>query len=332
MAGFAPEAAAPALSVSWRDRRRSRVAEVSDGARMMFSDVAVLRTLAVVAVMWAVAALARRKVGTWALALAFAAALYLFAEMVNTLVEMLVDRISLDAHRFSARIKHAAAFLSFVFGAAAFGLLLVVSGKLFFGTAATSAIAIAAAAAAAPPAPTSPPRRQPPSPRPAGIATRSDPLRGSGSARQLHHTAAREAPAVEREVREGGAEARAVTGEPPSPRPAGIATRSDPLRGSARQLHHTGEGAGPEHETLATHRGPPSVPGAHPAPLRQVNPAAQPGAAGEGGAGGEGGRRGARRTGGGGSGSWRSILHPVLWEDRVARRRRYRVARETSTD
>jgi diacylglycerol kinase len=115
---------------SWRQRRRSRLAEVVDGGAMMFADVAVVRAAVATAVMLALAFLARhRSPCAWALALAACA--FLFSEMLNTLVEMLVDRISLEANVFSARIKHAAAFLSACVGAAAVVLVGVVLYQAF---------------------------------------------------------------------------------------------------------------------------------------------------------------------------------------------------------
>lgn len=112
-------------AVGWRDRRRSRVREVSDGAAMLFMDVAVVRTLVVVCIMLAVAFLARRhsKFVTWLVA---AAVFFMFCEMFNTITEMLVDRISLANNPFSARIKHASAFVSAVSGIIAFSLFFVV--------------------------------------------------------------------------------------------------------------------------------------------------------------------------------------------------------------
>jgi diacylglycerol kinase len=112
-------------AVGWRDRRRSRVREVSDGAAMLFMDVAVVRTLVVVCIMLVVAFLARRhsKFVTWLVA---AAVFFMFCEMFNTITEMLVDRISLANNAFSARIKHASAFVSAVSGIIAFSLFFVV--------------------------------------------------------------------------------------------------------------------------------------------------------------------------------------------------------------
>ena len=122
--------AAPA-DLSWRERRRSRLAEVVDGGAMMFSDVAVVRAAVVCGVLLLLSVLARHRSNyTWALAVAACA--FLFSEMLNTLVEMVVDRISLEPHVFSARIKHAAAFLSACVGVTAFGLAAVVLYQVFF--------------------------------------------------------------------------------------------------------------------------------------------------------------------------------------------------------
>lgn len=253
------------------------MAEISDGARMMFSDVAVVRTLAVVVLMWVVAALARRRVGAWAFALACAAALYLFAEMVNTLVEMLVDRISLQPHRFSARIKHAAAFLSFMVGAVAFALLAVVGVKLFFGTAAAPA----------------------PAPAPAPAAAPAHPFRSSSgiapSSRLLHtHTTLTAAAA---QPRAPSREAASGEAAPPA-REASIAFPSS------------------EKPRAAEAAAEPAVPRCAAADPWAVRAERRTEGRTE--------KRIRRRGAGGGS-----LLNPLLWEDRVARRRRYRVARET---
>jgi len=112
-------------TIGWRDRRRSRVREIADGAGMLFTDVAVIRTLVVVGVMLVVAFLARKH-SKFVLWLVVASVFFMFCEMFNTITEMLVDRISLETHPFSARIKHASAFVSAVSGLIAFSLLFVV--------------------------------------------------------------------------------------------------------------------------------------------------------------------------------------------------------------
>jgi diacylglycerol kinase len=127
-----PEPAGTTPLLSWRDRRRSRLAEVADGGAMMYADVAVVRASVLAAVMLAVAFLARHRSG-FAVALAVAAGAFLFAEMINTLVEMLVDRISLEANAFSARIKHAAAFVSACVGLVSVALLAAVAFQLWCG-------------------------------------------------------------------------------------------------------------------------------------------------------------------------------------------------------
>jgi diacylglycerol kinase len=116
--------------IGWRDRRRSRVREVADGAAMMFMDVAVIRTLIVVCVMLVVAFLARKH-STFVTWLIVSAIFFMFCEMFNTITEMLVDRISLSHNLFSARIKHASAFVSAVSGIIAFTLFFVVLYNLF---------------------------------------------------------------------------------------------------------------------------------------------------------------------------------------------------------
>jgi diacylglycerol kinase len=117
-------------SIGWRDRRRSRIREVADGAAMMFMDVAVVRTLIVVCVMLVVAFLARKH-STFVTWLIVSAIFFMFCEMFNTITEMLVDRISLSHNLFSARIKHASAFVSAVSGIIAFTLFFVVLYNLF---------------------------------------------------------------------------------------------------------------------------------------------------------------------------------------------------------
>jgi diacylglycerol kinase len=114
-----------AAAVSWRHKKqRSRVTEVADGGAMLFSDVAMVRTLVVVAVMLAVVILARRRAAPYAAALAIAAAFFFLCEAYNTIVEMLVDRISMEHNVFSARIKHSSAFVSAVAGTVAFAILI----------------------------------------------------------------------------------------------------------------------------------------------------------------------------------------------------------------
>jgi diacylglycerol kinase len=120
-------------ALSWRERRRSRLAEVADGGAMMFADVAVVRASVVCAALLALAFFARHR-SSCAWMLALAACAFLFSEMLNTLVEMLVDRISLEVNVFSARIKHAAAFLSACVGVVASGLALVVLYQTVAGT------------------------------------------------------------------------------------------------------------------------------------------------------------------------------------------------------
>jgi diacylglycerol kinase len=121
----------PPSNMSWRERRRSRLAEVMDGGAMMFSDVAVVRAVGAAAVMLVLAFVARNR-STWAWALVIAAFAFLFAEMLNTLVEMLVDRISLEANVFSARIKHASAFFSACTAVVAICVTVVVSYHALF--------------------------------------------------------------------------------------------------------------------------------------------------------------------------------------------------------
>jgi diacylglycerol kinase len=107
------------------------MAEIVDGGAMVFSDVAMIRTAVVVVLMWVVAFFGRR-CSKAALPLAIAAGIFFLAETLNTLVEMLVDRISLEANVFSARIKHASAFLSACVGTVAFLLLALVGYHMFF--------------------------------------------------------------------------------------------------------------------------------------------------------------------------------------------------------
>jgi len=109
------------------------LAEVADGGAMMFADVAVVRASVVCAALLALAFFARHR-SSCAWMLALAACAFLFSEMLNTLVEMLVDRISLEVNVFSARIKHAAAFLSACVGVVASGLALVVLYQTVAGT------------------------------------------------------------------------------------------------------------------------------------------------------------------------------------------------------
>jgi len=347
-----------AHSISWRDRRRSRIAEVSDGARMMFSDVAVVRTAAVVAAMWVVAALGRSRAGPWAFALAFAAALYLFAEMVNTLVEMLVDRISLQPHRFSARIKHAAAFLSFLTGAAAFLLLGIVAVKLFFGPSRTAALAslggTQAALASLGPSPALASRggtqaalaSRGPSP---ALASRGGPLNSS------HSTSA--AAATQSQPHSHAIPHNYALSEPLL-EPTSAAHRRNllwhhrqnpqrsqtPLPGSGAQDRR--HAAAPDGDA----RGGEAQGGGDAQGDARSGGDARGGGYAQGGGDARGGgdeqsggtsvaRAAGRRPLSGrwaeairseGSGTWRSsILHPLLWEERVARRRRYRTARET---
>jgi diacylglycerol kinase len=118
------------VEISWRARRRSRVAEISDGCFMLLSDVAVIRTIAVVAVMFVVAFLSRKH-STLTSALTIAACFYLLCELFNTVVETIVDRISLEANVLSARIKHASAFISALAGGTSFVLLFVVLYQVF---------------------------------------------------------------------------------------------------------------------------------------------------------------------------------------------------------
>jgi len=145
-------------TIGWRDRRRSRVREVADGAGMLFTDVAVIRTLVVVGVMLVVAFLARKH-SKFVLWLVVASVFFMFCEMFNTITEMLVDRISLETHPFSARIKHASAFVSAVSGLIAFSLLFVVLYNLLISPNTTTSCAPAAPPAAAelPPLPPAPP-------------------------------------------------------------------------------------------------------------------------------------------------------------------------------
>lgn len=92
---------------------------------MLFSDVAVVRTVVAVAVMLAVAFVMRRR-SVWTHVLAALACAYLLCEFINTIVEMIVDRISLAPNMMSARIKHSSAFVSALCGSAAFIALAVV--------------------------------------------------------------------------------------------------------------------------------------------------------------------------------------------------------------
>jgi diacylglycerol kinase len=98
---------------------------------MIFSDVAVVRTVVAVAIMLLVAFFARRH-SKFSLVLVAAAIFFLFCEMFNTVTEMIVDRISLESNAFSARIKHASAFISAVAGFVAFSFLFVVLYNLLF--------------------------------------------------------------------------------------------------------------------------------------------------------------------------------------------------------
>jgi diacylglycerol kinase len=130
-------------TIGWRDRRRSRVREIADGAGMLFTDVAVIRTLVVVGVMLVVAFLARKH-SKFVLWLVVASVFFMFCEMFNTITEMLVDRISLETHPFSARIKHASAFVSAVSGLIAFSLLFVVLYNLLISPSAPAASNVSA--------------------------------------------------------------------------------------------------------------------------------------------------------------------------------------------
>jgi diacylglycerol kinase len=130
-------------TIGWRDRRRSRVREIADGAGMLFTDVAVIRTLVVVGVMLVVAFLARKH-SKFVLWLVVASVFFMFCEMFNTITEMLVDRISLETHPFSARIKHASAFVSAVSGLIAFSLLFVVLYNLLISPSAPAASDVSA--------------------------------------------------------------------------------------------------------------------------------------------------------------------------------------------
>lgn len=120
----------PPAPFSWRERRRSRVAEITDGAFMLLSDVAVIRTLVVVMIMFVVAFLSRKH-SSLGSALTIAACFYLLCELFNTVVETIVDRISMEANVLSARIKHAAAFISALAGGTSFVLLLIVLYQVF---------------------------------------------------------------------------------------------------------------------------------------------------------------------------------------------------------
>lgn len=213
----------PPASLSWRDRRRSRLAEVMDGAAMMYADVAVLRATVFAAVMLAVAFLARHRSG-FAVALAVAAGAFVFAEMLNTLVEMLVDRISLEANVLSARIKHAAAFVSACVAAVAISLLALVLYQIWFGAAGGDK----AGHADSTPTPTPPP------PKVIGAPEPTQPASPAGLAPPLpHHGGGRWSSEHREEAPSGEAEPTqpdlaAAVGSAPPPPPSASAPASAP--------------------------------------------------------------------------------------------------------
>jgi diacylglycerol kinase len=130
---------------AWKHQTRSRLFEVLDGAAMLVADVAVVRTVVVVLLMFVVAFVMRHR-SRWALVLVVSACIFLLCEMLNTIVEMLVDRISLAPNMLSARIKHSSAFVSALSGSVAFVALGVVMWQGFFHKSTTPAEVEAAAA------------------------------------------------------------------------------------------------------------------------------------------------------------------------------------------
>lgn len=131
---------------AWKHQTRSRLFEVLDGAAMLFADVAVVRTVVVVLLMLVVAFVMRHR-SRWALVLVVSACIFLLCEFLNTIVEMLVDRISLAPNMLSARIKHSSAFVSALSGSVAFVALGVVMWQGFFFPKSTGPAEVEAAAA-----------------------------------------------------------------------------------------------------------------------------------------------------------------------------------------
>lgn len=131
---------------AWKHQTRSRLFEVLDGAAMLVADVAVVRTVVVVLLMLVVAFVMRHR-SRWALVLVVSACIFLLCEFLNTIVEMLVDRISLAPNMLSARIKHSSAFVSALSGSVAFVALGVVTWQGFFFRKSTGPVEVEAAAA-----------------------------------------------------------------------------------------------------------------------------------------------------------------------------------------
>lgn len=131
----------------WRTRARSRVAEIQDGLAMLWSDKAVVRMVVFATMVMITTFLARAYISCLhASLIALMTALALSFEMVNTIVEMVVDRIGLEPNALSAHTKHAAATLSLPWGLAAFVLWVVGMAGALIGV------------AMGPPSPPSPPR------------------------------------------------------------------------------------------------------------------------------------------------------------------------------